>query len=91
MLWPVAPAKLRKGLVASLPYLFESSWEAIFGGMEPSLEERARDPFGDVLDGERQAVFDHALEHDIVRRFEKLGIPARKAAVAALKSKPRFA
>ena len=91
MLWPVAPKKLRRNLISSLPHLFESSWQAIFGGMVPGDAPRPRDPFGDVLDHERQAVFDHALEHDIVRRFEKLGIPARKAAERALRSKPRFA
>ena len=90
MLWPLADRKLRRELTAALPYLFEASWDAVFGGMTPGDGHTERDSFGDVLDHERQTVFDHSLEHDIVRRFEKLGIPARKAARSALGAKPRF-
>jgi hypothetical protein len=90
MLWPAAAPRARRKLVRVLPELMEAAWSAIFGGIEPGARTAERDPFGDVLDGERQAVFDHALEHDILRRFEALGIPARRAAKQALAGKPRL-
>jgi len=90
LLWPIAGKKLRRELTFALPSLLDASWDAIFGGLVPGEGHTARDPFGDVFDHERQAVLDHCVEHDIVRRFEKLGIPARKAAERALGPKPRF-
>lgn len=90
LLWPHATKRLRKKLVGELPELFEAIWQSLFGSIEPGGRPLERDPFGDVLDHERQEVFDRCLEHDIVRRFERIGIPARRAAQTALAGKPRF-
>ncbi len=90
MLWPLAPKAARRYLTRSLGPLLETSWEALFHGLDPKARPPPRGAFGDLLPRERQQVWDHALEHEVVNRFEALGLPARKAARAALEGKPRF-
>ncbi len=90
LLWPLAPKVTRQRLVEALPSLLEQSWAALFGGLKRRRPRRGRGLFGDLLPAERQAVWDAALEKDVVRRFEALGVPARAAARDALAHKPRF-
>lgn len=90
MLWPLAPKAAHRYLTRALGPLLEFSWEALFGGLDPKAKPGPRGAFGDLLPEERQQVWDRALEHDVVNRFEALGLPARKAARAALAGKPRF-
>lgn len=90
VLWPVAGKAMRKRVAALLPDLLLASHEAVFGEATHDEAGVEGDPFGDVTLAERQRVWDRTLEKDLVRRFEALGIPSRKAA-RVLDAKPRFA
>ncbi len=81
LLWPTAGKSLQRLLAAELAYHFASARQTIFEGDDDG--PRARNPFGDLLSGERQATFLQSLEKDVLHRFDVLKIPARAMAKRA--------
>ncbi len=73
-LWGAASRLQQRGLEDDLRHILAYADQAVFAGGGREVKDGPRNPFGELFLSERQAVYAHALEHGVRKRFREAGV-----------------
>ena len=73
-LWPLLTKAQQRRVKARIGEDLESAHQMVFEGCGGDDSDEPRNPFGHLKNDERHAVFERALERDVLRKFRELGL-----------------